>query len=107
LLQQVTQYAKRFNAINLITIKCFTDRIVPHKELVEKNLLKTDTTTNHHHQPLQHGAQRHDHFNCCSSTVANSTPFTAVVPNRGSAATWGAIYNTQGCRELMRFLIYY
>jgi len=30
-----------------------------------------------------------------------------VVPNRGSAAHWGAIYNTQGCRELMRFLIYY
>jgi len=26
-----------------------------------------------------------------------------VVPNRGAAAPYGAIYNTQGCRELMRF----
>jgi len=37
-------------------------------------------------------------FQCTSFSVASSRP---VVPNQG------AIYNTQGCRELMRFLIYY
>jgi len=32
---------------------------------------------------------------------------TSVVTNRGDAAPWDAIYNTQGCRELIRFLILY
>jgi len=26
-----------------------------------------------------------------------------VVPNRGAAAPWGAIYSAQGCRGLTRF----
>ena len=30
-----------------------------------------------------------------------------VVPNRGAVAPWGAICNTQGCRELIRFLLYH
>jgi len=32
---------------------------------------------------------------------------TPVVPNRGAAVPWGAICNTQGCRELIRFLLYH
>jgi len=28
---------------------------------------------------------------------------TPVVPNRGAAAPWGAIYSAQGCRGLTRF----
>jgi len=28
---------------------------------------------------------------------------SAVVPNRVAAEHWGAIYDIQGCRELMRF----
>jgi len=30
-----------------------------------------------------------------------------VVPNRGAAAPWDTICNTQGCRELIRFLLYH
>ena len=29
--------------------------------------------------------------------------FKSVVPNRGAAAPWGAIYSAQGCRGLTRF----
>ena len=32
--------------------------------------------------------------------------FRAVVPNRSAVAPYGAICNTQGCRELILFLIY-
>ena len=34
---------------------------------------------------------------CCTSKVRS------VVPNRGAAAPWGAIYSAQGCRGLTRF----
>ena len=42
----------------------------------------------------------------CSMSPAIDRYSISVVPNRGSAAPWGAIRNTQGCRELMRFFYY-
>jgi len=36
-----------------------------------------------------------------------SIKFTSMVPNRGATAPQGAIYVTQGCRELMPFSIYH
>ena len=39
------------------------------------------------------------------NSVTKST--RAVVPNRGAAVPWGAICNTQGCCELIRFLLYH
>ena len=58
---------------------------------------------------LQGVAQR---FHKCSSVAhrARHCPLRlckSVVPSRGAAAPWGALYNTQGCRELIRFLILY
>jgi len=33
--------------------------------------------------------------------------FRSVVPNRGVAAPWDAIYSAQGCRGITRFLPYH
>ena len=68
-----------------------------HAELISAVYISQCATPGHESETNEEDAHPAKNANLLN------LPSSTVVPNRGAAAPWGAIYSAQGCRGLTRF----